>query len=128
MTSYVFGTIFLFWLKAFLFTLAVEVPIFWRVGKRDPQSKGRVAWWRLVVAGAAGTCLTHPLFWFVWPLVVSDYTLYVVTGELLVAIIETFTFMAVAFPLRFRYALAASIIANAASFGFGLLLNLVESQ
>jgi hypothetical protein len=124
MSSDVFWTVFPLWINAFFITLAVEVPIFWLIGRRDRHARPRVARWRLAVAGAAGTCITHPLFWFVWPLVVSDYTWYVASGELLVAVIETITFMAAAYPLRFRYALAASFAANGASFGVGLLVNL----
>ncbi len=122
MSAQVFWTVFPFWLKAFLFTLAVEVPLFALIGRafRDPERPTPV--WRLLLAGGVGTCVTHPCLWFVWPHVVQDYTWYIVTGELLVACVETCTFFLVARPIRFRYAALAAWVANGASFGFGLLL------
>jgi hypothetical protein len=127
MTLELFLKILPLWFQAFAFTLAVEVPIFVAVARLPvgtPQ-KNRAPLWRLAVAGAAGTCVTHPLLWFVWPLVVSDYTAYIVSGELLVAAIESATFLALARPIGWRRAVAASLTANAVSFGLGLLLRAV---
>ncbi|MDP8225790.1 MAG: hypothetical protein P9L99_20690 [Candidatus Lernaella stagnicola] len=123
------------WFKAYLFTFAIEVPIFIFFARRYAKA------WQLAIAGAAGTAYTHPLLWFVWRDVVyswffhcggreiirSPYTAYLVSGELLVCVLETFTFWAVprAFGRRipFSLAVAASFIANAASFGVGQLMN-----
>jgi len=108
--------LFLMWVRSFVFTLAAEVPVYvLLVWKKVPL-------WRAVVAGMAGTCLTHPLLWFVWPKVVSDYTVYIVTGEILVAVIETLVFWIIARPVFFSRAVAASFIANAVSYGLGMLL------
>lgn len=104
------------WVPAFLLTLAVEVPLFVLLVRRE------VSPLRAALAGAAGTCLTHPLLWLVWTQLVPDYTLYIVSGELLVAAIETLTFFALARPVSFRRALAASFLANGASYGTGLVI------
>jgi len=105
------------WLVSFLFTLVVEVPIFAWIGKKN------VPLWRGAIAGAAGTCLTHPLLWFVWPRIMHfSYTGYIVSGELIVAAIESFTFFALARPIPLSRAAAASLIANGTSYGLGVVL------
>lgn len=126
MSPEVFRIVFPLWLKAFSLTLAVEVPVFFAVARLDKSSAGRLSLPRLLAAAAAGTCLTHPLFWFVWPRVVHDYVAYMVSGELLVAFVETVTFYLLARPLRFRYALLASFGANALSCGVGAVLQLLS--
>jgi hypothetical protein len=113
-----------FWLEAFAFTLVVEIPLFVAVARLGAAGAGgrRAPLWRLALAGAAGTVLTHPLLWFVWPRVVHDYTAYIASGELLIAAIESATFFALARPITLARAIAASFIANAASFGLGVAL------
>ena len=118
------------WLHAFVFTLVVEVPVFVLV------VRGTVPAWRAALAGAAGSFLTHPLLWFVWPRVIRhDYAAYIVSGELIVSVVETFTFFllaggldrakaslanaAAARRLTLVQAVAASFLANAASYGGG---------
>jgi len=124
MTFELFLKILPLWFEAFAFTLVVEVPLFVAVARLPvgPPRKTRAPLWRLAIAGAAGTCVTHPLLWFAWPLAVRDYTTYIWSGELLVAAIESATFFALARPIDWRRAVIASFTANAASFGLGLLL------
>ena len=113
------------WAAAFAFTLIVEIPIFALIARLPgglPAGR-RLPLWRLALAGAAGTCLTHPLLWFVWPRVVHDYAAYIASGELLIAIAESATFFALARPIALRRAIAASFVANAASYGIGALLH-----
>jgi hypothetical protein len=116
MSREVFEVVFTAWLAAFALSLAVEVPVFVLVARKQVPA------WRAAVAGAAGTCLTHPLLWFVWVRVIEDYSLFIVLGELLVCCIETLTFWALARPVPLRRALAASFLANGASYGVGLVL------
>jgi hypothetical protein len=113
------------WFVSFLFTQAVEIPIWTGLSWRA------VRLWRAALAGALCTCVTHPLLWFVWPRVFflwrewpfpfSRYSAYLVTGEFLVAVIESMIFYFAARPGRFSKALAISFIANAASLGLGVL-------
>ena len=111
------------WLAAFVLTLLIEIPVFALVarllGRKDA---GRAPLWRLLLAGAAGTCVTHPLLWFVWPRLFGDYSAYIVSGELLVAAIEAGTFYLIARPIRLPTAIAASFLANGLSFFVGLIL------
>ena len=95
--------------------MIVEVPIFVLLA-RFRQGTEPCPTWRLALAGAVGTVITHPLLWFVWPLVIADYTVYIVSGEIIVATIESFTFYLIARPIRLNRAIAASFIANAVSY------------
>jgi len=108
------------WLRAFLFTLVVEVPIF------VVLVRGAVPAWRAAIAGAAGTFLTHPLLIFVWRPFCQrhgfSYEEYIISGELTVGVIESLTFYALARPIRLTRAIACSFIANAASYGGGNLM------
>ncbi len=125
MSPEVFEIVFPLWIRAFLTTLAIEVPIFVLVARWKNEPMRRAALWRLALAGVVGTCFTHPLLWFVWPKVVHEYWAYIVSGELLIAIIESFTFFAIARPIKLTRAIAASYIANAISFFGDLLLRLL---
>jgi hypothetical protein len=95
------------WLTAFAFTQLVEVPIY-SVGLR-------VRWW----AAFGASAITHPLLWFViMPLAPLTFGARVGLGEAFVVLAE-----AAYFRLGWRrpHALTWSLVANAASFGLGLL-------
>ncbi len=105
------------WLRSFLLTLAVEVPVYVLVTQRwvRPSRAGGV--------GALASLVTHPALWFLWPRVVhSSYAAYIVSGELLVACIEATLFYALARPGGWSRAAAASLLANGASYLVGSLL------
>lgn len=104
------------WARSFLFTLAVEAPVVGRV------TRGHVPLGRALLAGALGTCLTHPMLWFAWPHVVADHDLGIALGEVGVALVETGVLLVAARPVPIRVAVAASFLANAASWGAGLLV------
>lgn len=138
------------WLRSFAFTLTVEVPVFvWMA--RSCRASPRVTFRRAAAAGAWGTCMTHPVLWFLWPgLYVATLSLLlapesltqeygrraiflvmdparvfwsgVAVAELLIACIESFTFWLVARPIPLSRAVVASFLANAASYGLGQLV------
>ena len=103
------------WALSFALTLIVEVPLFAALGRGLPA-------WRAAVVGAVGSCVTHPLLWFVWPRIVSDYTAFLVTGEVLVTLIEALIVVIALPDAGLRRALVMSCVANAASLGLGLVL------
>ncbi len=119
----VFAVVFPLWIKAFLLTLAIEIPFFVWIARSNATVRVKVPVWRLALAAGAGTLITHPLLWFVWSRLIVDYTTNIITGELLIAIIETFTFYFIAKPIKLKLALAASFVANGASYGIGLLIS-----
>ncbi len=139
------------WLKSFIFTLVIEAPVFILFARsflskaakvdQEDQKTGemipvhqKITIFQAAFAGAIGTCLTHPLLWFVWPGVIRElfggqveykylYSIYVISGELIVATIESFTFyFALSKKIPLSRAVAASFFANASSFGLGQLL------
>jgi len=116
-------SIFAAWVLAFVLTLLIEIPVFAIAARLLEKGRApRTPLWRLLVAGAAGTCVTHPLLWFAWPHLFDDYSAYIVSGELLVSVIETGTFYLVARPVRLSTAAAASFLANGMSFLVGIIL------
>ena len=53
---------------------------------------------------------------------IRDYATYIISGELLIACVESVVFYLIARPISLRRAVAASFAANAFSYGAGLLL------
>lgn len=104
------------WLRAFVLTQVIEIPVYVAVGWK----KGTLR--HLVAAGAACTALTHPVLWFVWPHVVHDYTTFVVSGEIGIAIVEGVIFWGAVPKISAARAFGASLVANGASYGIGELL------
>jgi hypothetical protein len=108
-------------------TLGIELPVVVLLLRR------RCGAWRSLAAGTLASGVTHPLLWYVWPLVVSPYryVLYVTTGEALVMVIETVVLHEVAVRRvdsmtrirRWGLALAVATAANATSLGTGLLIH-----
>ena len=95
------------WAVAFLFTQMVEVPIY-AVGLRVG-----------IPSAFGASAITHPLLWFVlFPYLNLSYVWQIVVGESFAVLVEAAYF---AFLLRRRRALLLSVLANAASFGTGML-------
>ncbi len=113
--------IFFKWLRYFILTLVVEAPVYTLISRKDVPAR------RAVLAAVACSAVTHPLLWFAWkPMIKAiggGYSTYIVSGELLVGVIEGFIFYAVARPSKFSTALGASFIANACSYGVGAVCN-----
>ncbi|MCZ7587234.1 MAG: hypothetical protein M5R36_29985 [Deltaproteobacteria bacterium] len=78
-------------------------------------------------AAAAVVCstVTHPLLIYVWPRFFTHRTPYIVSGELIVCVVEALIFFALARPIPWWRAVAASFIANAVSYGAGVLTRLL---
>ena len=91
------------WLLAFLFTQAVEAPLYRRVTS-----------WRVALLAST---FTHPFVWFAFPRLPLPYWW-------MVGVAETFAVLVEAAWLRFngvRHALVLSFLVNAASVALGLL-------
>ncbi|MFM2418153.1 MAG: hypothetical protein RL385_2876 [Pseudomonadota bacterium] len=95
------------WIFAFLFTQAVEVPIYKRMLGVT------------VLRAFGASAITHPLLWFVvFPQLSGSYTEKVVVSELLVWLSESLYFAAGAGTVR---ALKIAFLANGLSLALGLL-------
>ena len=104
------------WAIAFGLTLLLEVPFYITLAWR------KAPWWHLALAGAACSCVTHPLLWFVWIRVIHDYDTYLLTGELAVAVIETLVFFALVPKVTLARAFVVACAANLFSWGLGRIL------
>ncbi len=106
--------IFQAWLPSFVLTLAIELPLAAALMRRDHP-------WKPALAAGLGTAMTHPLLWFVWPRVVSDYWLYIVTGEAGVVLLETVVYRTL-IGIGWRRAFGVAALVNAASYLLGTLI------
>ena len=106
------------WLVAFALSLAIEVPLYVLLGRHQARAA------RVGLAGALGTCITHPLLWFAWPYAMENHLVRTLTGEVLVCIIEAAVLHGICRTIPPRQALGIALIANAASYGTGILLRL----
>jgi hypothetical protein len=99
------------WLKAFVFTQLIEVPIYRRAMN--------VSYAQAFLASA----ITHPVVWFVMPRLLGDtgtnYIIMVVVAELFAWSVEGAYFQHV---LRSPRGYLWSLVANGASLGLGLLV------
>jgi hypothetical protein len=96
------------WLVAFAFTQAVEVPLYLRV----------TGSWRVAFTASA---LTHPVVWFIFPLLPLGYWSMVGLAELFAVLVEAAWLRAHGVPRAVLW----SFVANAASAMTGLLLRQV---
>jgi hypothetical protein len=105
-------------------TVAIEtaaIAAFFLLRRRRGLSRGLVM--RVLVAGVVPSCVTLPLVWFVFPAILQNRILFLVAAEL-------FAFVAEAPMIRgivkttWSEAVAASFLANGASFISGFLMGI----
>lgn len=106
-------------------TLAVELPLVLYLARRARLLRTDA---RILAAAGAANLLTHPALWYVpWSffpaaLEPASYPLYVVVGETAVLLVETLVYWRVLAPGRPWLALAMSALANASSYGVGMVV------
>jgi hypothetical protein len=96
------------WLRAFIFTQLIEVPIYVRGAGCAP------------IAAFGASALTHPIIWFglFSPRWRAPYSTRLIAAELFAWLVEA---AYLRFALGRRRALLWSLVANAASLGLGML-------
>ncbi|HPQ72050.1 MAG TPA: hypothetical protein PKW95_23205 [bacterium] len=104
------------WAISFTFTLVVEMPLYALLAGAKIDTR------RALLAAFVCTAVTHPLLIFVWRGLFTDYNAYIVSGELLVAVIESLIFYAIARPIQFFHAVSVAFFANASSYFWGHML------
>ncbi len=98
------------WLIAFLFTQAVEAPLYLKA------TSGR---WAVALGASA---VTHPLVWFAFPVLLPDsYAVMVLAAEAFAVSVEAAWLLAFGVPR----ALLLSLLANGASATVGFALRAV---
>ncbi len=114
------------WALAFVLTQLVETPLYtWaltRLGTRPRWLGGRgpLPWPARVGLGFLASLLTHPVVWFVWPLLISPsehYPQFVFAAECFAVLSEA----ALLWCCGLRWALPVSLAVNMASVSAGLL-------
>jgi hypothetical protein len=109
------------WLGAFLFTQAVEVPIWaYALHQHRKVSPSGERWtpWVCIALGFGASAITHPFVWFFFPFYApGDYVEKVIQAELFAVVVEAIYMN----MLGLRWPLGWSFVANAASAGLGLI-------
>lgn len=110
----------LLFLKALLLTLVIEiaVAIFWLKVIFSHQNISLV---KIISTGILASALTLPYFWFILPAFITNRVFYIISGELLIIIIEALLYRQL-LQLKNTQALIVSLLANLASIFLGLIL------
>ena len=111
----------LLWLKGFMITQAVELPLAWWVLARHLRRKGRpVSTGRIIAGVVIGNMATHPFLWFVFPEFMG-YGLTLFFGELTAVLVEALLYRLIVGG-SMTVSLGASLAANLGSVLAGLLI------
>jgi len=105
------------WLRAFAVTEGVEIPVV-IVATRV---LGLAAWRRAAIAFFASLA-THPIVWFVIPELGLGETARIGLSEVWAVVAEAILYAVALDGIGWRRASLASLVANSASFGIGLLM------
>ncbi|APR75547.1 Hypothetical protein A7982_00893 [Minicystis rosea] len=110
------------WLSAFLFTQAVEVPIYLTALRRAPADvEAPFTGTAALAAAFSASLITHPIVWFLIPRIpASSYVEMALRAETFAVVVEGIYLYALG-AMRLRPALLTSLIANAISVSLGLL-------
>lgn len=114
------------WLRAFVFTQAVEVPVYvlaMRHAVRTGWSERPRTLIPQILLAFGATAVTHPMVWYLIPLVASpldSYAAYVAVAETFAVVVEAFWFYSW-HAAWLRRAFVWSLLANALSAGLGSL-------
>lgn len=107
-------------LKALFLTIIIESEVIFLLTKyllKKELSNASIA-----VAGALPSFATLPYLWFVLPVFfIGHHTLFIIVGEFLVFILEALILYKL-LDVKIQEAFLLSLVANLASYAFGLLL------
>jgi hypothetical protein len=103
------------WAEAFAFTQLCELPVWTLAFKRAGDAE---SWLEAAVLAFAASAITHPVVWFVFPLLPVPYWWMVAAAETFAVGVEAIY----AWRFRVKRALLWSFAANALSAGLGLWL------
>jgi hypothetical protein len=100
-------------------TLLIEITVLILLLKLVFRSS--ISYTKIIIAGLFASGLTLPYLWFVLPEYIHDRLIYLIVGEILVAVLEAI-FYRFALSVNWRKAAALSVVCNLISFVIGLLL------
>ncbi len=107
-----------YFLISLFLTLVVEIPVLYLISRYFYKVNNN---WNIVLSGILASVLTLPYFWFVLPAFIINRSIYVFAGESMIILVEAFIYFKL-LKLKFKQALAISLIANLASILVGLLI------
>ncbi len=110
------------WIKAFIISLILEIPIFVVIARWPNIKRSDIGFVRPLIAAGIGTCITHPVLWFVLRPIIANYTVFLIIGELQAILIETLVFYLIVKKISLLHAFIASLTANEVVCGIGFLL------
>ncbi|OGJ21708.1 hypothetical protein A3K73_03120 [Candidatus Pacearchaeota archaeon RBG_13_36_9] len=112
-------------LKSLVLTVIIETLVlilivrkFYKISSKKIPTK------YLIFAGIFCSFSTISYLWYFLPSLISDWTIYVIVGELLVFLIESVV-LSFILKLSIKRSLLASFVCNFASFFIGLIISLV---
>lgn len=107
--------------QAYFLTLAIEVPIAVGLAAWRRLAPGR--WRQVALASIAASSLTHPVLWLVDPLLWDTFDTPARWGvlETAITLVEGAVY-SLALAWRARTGLFVSLVANAVSFGVGVVI------
>jgi hypothetical protein len=114
LSNYEMGHYRVMWLRAFIITLMLEVPVCWLLLQRSDQHIGRI-----IFVAFIANAISHPFLWFILPLYFQDYRVYLITGETLVITIETSVIWLGIPNIDIRFAFIVSVVMNFISWFLG---------
>ncbi len=112
-------------LKSLVLTIVIETLVltvivrkFYKINNKKIPAKD------LIFAGIFCSFSTISYLWYLLPSLISDWTIYVIVGELLVFLAESIMLYFI-LKLSMKQSLLASFVCNFASFFIGLLISLI---
>jgi hypothetical protein len=106
------------WAIAFCLTVVIETPIVTGLCRRaEPRL------WRRILVALLANALSHPPVWFVFPALGLAWGTTTALSEVWAWLLEAALYRFALGNMTWRSALGISLVANALSFGLGLVLS-----
>ena len=107
-------------LFSLLLTLIVEIPVVVLLARYFFKNK-EIKISKIVFTGFIASTLTLPYFWLILPIYISNRSLYIIIGEVIIIFIEAIIYNQF-LKLNLPKAFVVSLIANIASILLGLII------
>lgn len=104
--------------KSLFITLLLENITLWFLLRR------MATWKRIILIGTIASGITHPLFWFVYSKLFTDYWTYIASGEIIIVFVESIViYVGMNKKIDIFKAIAYSAIANCVSYFLGVFIH-----
>ena len=110
-------------LKSLFITVVFETIVLLILNKTT-FLKEKQKFWIIILTGITASCATLPYFWFILPIFISSKLAYSIVAEFLAIFLESFIILGF-FRIKYKNAVAVSLICNMVSYTMGLLIKLL---